>query len=124
MAVQCGGCVASNHVGGVFESIKMATWIHGPGVPHDHVWVPVVGEGSLVVDADHLGLVVVGVDVGRPVAGLLLLGRAVGAAAASAQTQTSAELQLYLHYQFSMCKINGVSLEMNGVSSKCTDYAT
>ena len=75
----------------------MATWIHGPGVAHDHVRVPVVGEGWLVVDADHLGLVVVAVDVGRPVTGLLLLGRAVGAAAASAQTQTSAELQVYLH---------------------------
>ena len=94
----------------------MATWIHGPGVAHDHVRVPVVGEGWLVVDADHLGLVVVAVDVGRPVAGLLLLGRAVGAAAASAQTQTSAELQLYF---ITMCKINGVSLKMNGVSLKC-----
>ena len=94
----------------------MATWIHGPGVAHDHVRVPVVGEGWLVVDADHLGLVVVAVDVGRPVAGLLLLGRPVGAAAASAQTQTSAELQLYF---ITMCKINGVSLKMNGVSLKC-----
>ena len=100
------------------QSVKMATWIHGPGVAHDHVRVPVVGEGWLVVDADHLGLVVVAVDVGRPVAGLLLLGRPVGAAAASAQTQTSAELQLYLHCQFSMCKINGVSSKMNGVKFK------
>ena len=81
------------------QSVKMATWIHGPGVAHDHVRVPVVGEGWLVVDADHLGLVVVvAVDVGRPVAGLPLLRRPVGAAAASAQTQTSAELQLFLHY--------------------------